>query len=319
MGETMIAGEAGALACLTTVNVLEVFTRPSGPAEILEAIRASVLNELPDLSTGTSRARIASRAHSVRKAKTQLDDAGKALVSDWKARAKAVDVARKSLRDGCDRIASEVREPLDIWEEEDRKQKEAEKLAAEIEDSFSEALLMNHSVDLERKLAAQEAAEKARVAAEEAERRKVVEEQERAARKEQIRIKDAERAQRLAAEALRQAEEKARKAEQDRLNAARRAEQDRMDADLRARENLRLEQERAKRSQEAAVAAERARIEKEQKAKEEAARRATEDEDRRKECEDAARCSLIFEGMCVGDRREDGRDDRTGEDPPRPV
>ena len=96
-------------------TALQVFT--SGDVDaIIKQAKEVVDNFEHDLSTGVSRARTASLASKVSKLKVKIDGIGKELVEDWKAKAKAVDVPRKKLRDAFDLLRDEARKPLTDWE-----------------------------------------------------------------------------------------------------------------------------------------------------------------------------------------------------------
>ena len=84
---------------------------------LLQKIAAEARSFVPDTSTKKGRDAIASLAHKVAKSKTALDDIGKNLTVDWKARAKIVDVERKKLRDFLDALKAEVRKPLTEFED----------------------------------------------------------------------------------------------------------------------------------------------------------------------------------------------------------
>ena len=99
-----------------TVTALEVFSAPEGLDPYIEQAREFVAEQVPDTSTDKGRKAIASTARKVAKLKTKLDAMGKDLVSDWKAKAKAVDSSRKSMRDQLDALRDEARAPLTEWE-----------------------------------------------------------------------------------------------------------------------------------------------------------------------------------------------------------
>jgi len=79
--------------------------------------RPSLIN-----SKDKGRKAIASLAAKVAKLKVKLDDMGKELVGDWKAKSKIVDGSRKKMRDELDALKAEARKPLTDWEnaEKDR-------------------------------------------------------------------------------------------------------------------------------------------------------------------------------------------------------
>lgn len=144
----------------------------AGPAldDLLGRIRAATVTLVPDTTTDKGRKEIASLAYKVSRSKTAIDDAGKALVADIKARASKIDAARKKARDTLDALRDEVRAPLTEWEAEQAR--------------------------IEREKAEAEAAERARIEAE----RKAEEQR----RREELERRDRELSERE--EALRRAE-----------------------------------------------------------------------------------------------------------------
>jgi hypothetical protein len=125
---------------MSTLAILEkkalsattVFASKESLSSILMDIRGEVCKEVPDLSTAASRKRIASLAYKVSKSKTALDELGKQLVAEWKAKSAAVDKERKRVRDELDALRDEVRKPLTDWESE-QERIEAERIAIEAE------------------------------------------------------------------------------------------------------------------------------------------------------------------------------------------
>lgn len=98
---------------------LDLFTSPGVVEALVARIReAATQGFQPDLSTDKGRKEIASRAYRVARAKTALDDLGKAEVARLKELPKAIDSGRKALRDGLDALAEEIRRPLTAWEEQ---------------------------------------------------------------------------------------------------------------------------------------------------------------------------------------------------------
>lgn len=97
------------------ITALELFTQ-SGVDPLLGKITEEVRKFVPDISSKKGREEVASMAYKVAKTKTYLDDLGKDLVSDWKAKSKTVDDSRKKIRDSLDALKEEVRAPLTLWE-----------------------------------------------------------------------------------------------------------------------------------------------------------------------------------------------------------
>jgi len=104
------------LTVLEKINIIEVFNQ-DGSSDLLKKIKDEVTDITFDVTTSKGRKEIASMAYKVAKSKTYLDDAGKDLVSDWKAKSKIVDAERKKIREYLDNLKDEVRKPLTEWEE----------------------------------------------------------------------------------------------------------------------------------------------------------------------------------------------------------
>lgn len=74
----------------------------------------------PDLSTAKGRDAIKSFAFKITRTKTAIDDAGKKLNEDARARINVVDAARKVAREKLDEMSKSVRKPLTDWEEAEK-------------------------------------------------------------------------------------------------------------------------------------------------------------------------------------------------------
>lgn len=109
--------DPGGLVSLTTAKPLDVFTTPGTVDGLLASIRTEALRDFtPDLATDKGRKAIASRAYRVAKTKAFLDTLGKEEVARLKELPRLVDAGRKTLRDGLDALADEIRKPLTEWE-----------------------------------------------------------------------------------------------------------------------------------------------------------------------------------------------------------
>lgn len=97
-------------------NALTVFTTTNGLDPIIEKIKQEVSSLIPDVSTKSGRAEIASAAMKVARSKTYLDGIGKELVDKLKEQPKLIDAERKRIRDILDALKDEVRKPLTDWE-----------------------------------------------------------------------------------------------------------------------------------------------------------------------------------------------------------
>jgi colicin import membrane protein len=118
-----------ALIVVEKIDPVAVFTN-GGVGPVLEEIRAKATNFEADVSTEKGRKEVASMAYKVARSKTLLDDLGKSLVADWKAKVKKVDSSRKEIRDTLDALKDEVRQPLTKYEEEQERIRQ-EKIAVE--------------------------------------------------------------------------------------------------------------------------------------------------------------------------------------------
>lgn len=119
------------LIVLEDINAVSIFNSETKDADqLIEEIRKVALSEVPDLTTAKGRKQIASNAAKVSKCKTYLEDAGKSLVSDEKARLKKIDGVRKKVKEALEEIRDEVRKPLTEWE--DKEKERVEKLEGTI-------------------------------------------------------------------------------------------------------------------------------------------------------------------------------------------
>jgi colicin import membrane protein len=303
-----------------------VFDTPHGVEKLVADIKAKVGAFVPDTTTDKGRKAIASMAHMVSKSKVFLDDLGKDLNAELKAKTSKVDADRKYARDELDTLRDATRAPLTEWEEAEKVREATAKLAAEIEAAHERALAENGLFNRTREIAAKEAElariEAERVAKEEEAARIEAErvaaenaEAERLANEERIRKEAAELAQRAAeaeaAAAIALAERKEReareaaelaernriaaeqKAEADKIAAAKRAEEEKAAAVREAEEKARLEAERVERERKAAEAAAAAKAERERK---EAEMIAADVEHRRKVNQEAVK-GLVAAGL----------------------
>lgn len=103
------------LAVIETMSASVVFV-PGGVDAILQKIEAEVRSIKTDISTPAGRQAVGSLAYKVARSKTALDDMGKELVSELKAKTGAIDAERRTIRDRLDALKDEVRKPLTDWE-----------------------------------------------------------------------------------------------------------------------------------------------------------------------------------------------------------
>jgi len=73
----------------------------------------------PDLTTEKGRKAIKSLAYKITRTKTAIDDAGKLLNEEARARINAVDAERRVVKEKLTALAAEVRAPLTKWEEDE--------------------------------------------------------------------------------------------------------------------------------------------------------------------------------------------------------
>lgn len=256
---------------------------------LITDIRQKATSVVGDVNTVKGRGVYISMASTVRRTKTVIDDAGKALVAEMKKRPALVDASRKKVRDALDELAVDIRRPATEWEEakarveaEELAKKEAEALAAKLDVDHEMALLMNDAFDREQAEKKAEA-ERQRIAREEEIKRQAEEKAKReAAEQAQREIDAAASREREALLAKERAEcekkEAAEKAERDRIAAEQKAEADKQAAIDAERRKAQEEADRIRReteAKEAALLAEQKRI------AEEEARRAADVEHRR--------------------------------------
>lgn len=246
------------LIVIDKIQPLALFTEGDQLDHILQEIKGKALAHEVNLSTAKSRKEIASIAYKVSQSKTLLDNAGKDLVKDWKAKAKNVDASRKKTRDFLDALRDEVRKPLTDWEEAEDKRISYEKAEEEYNQAWDDAI-KEHELFLRQKAIEEKEAQLAKEkAAREVEDKRIADEKESEARDERLK-------QEAAAKATKESEEKA---EHERQEAARKLQEEK-DARERAEREKVAAEERAKIEKEMAV----------KKAKEDAERKAREEKE----------------------------------------
>ena len=135
---------------MTTVATLEPSTTGTNIVALVEATPLLVLNDSEkfiqfyeamkreadaldaDVSTERGRKAIASMAYKVARTKTAIDDAGKKLNEEARAKINAVDESRRTIREQLDALKAEVRKPLTDWETAEAEREE--KAASELEE-----------------------------------------------------------------------------------------------------------------------------------------------------------------------------------------
>lgn len=120
MSEDLIVAE--------TLSAATVYA-PGAVDAMLEKLERDVRAVHTDVSTRDGRAAISSLAFKVSRSKTALDELGKNLVADWKARSALVDADRRRVRERLDALRDEVRRPLTEWEDAERRRVEGHEAA----------------------------------------------------------------------------------------------------------------------------------------------------------------------------------------------
>lgn len=115
----------------TAIVTIEDVTIDKAPAifghnslsRFVEAVRAEVIGEVPDLTTDKGRKRIASVAATVARSKTAVDGVGRAYLKQLKGLPKIIEAELREFEADMNALRDEVRAPLNAWEAE----REAEK------------------------------------------------------------------------------------------------------------------------------------------------------------------------------------------------
>lgn len=102
------------IAVLEKIDPVVVYS--GGLDSVLENLAKEARSVELDISTDKGRKEIASNAYKVARSKTLLDDMGKKLGEEAKAKLDAINADRKKARDFLDSLKDEVRKPLTDWE-----------------------------------------------------------------------------------------------------------------------------------------------------------------------------------------------------------
>lgn len=271
---TDVATIEGVVATLNEENAPMIFGHGSLP-DLVKKIEATIVDEVPDLSTNAGRERIASLAYRVSRAKTAIDDHGRNHLRKLKALPKVIEGELREWNSSMDALRDRIRAPL--TELEQREKAEKERIQANIDHILSmlevgnptSGYLSSLLVDLDEtdfdEATFGDRVEEAQAKA--AHVRTTLEAQ----------IKDLTVKEQEAAELAQLRREKAEREEKERQEAANKAEQDRKDEEARQRikdaeqraENARLELEQERRlseqREENARNQERTRLENEQR------------------------------------------------------
>jgi hypothetical protein len=131
----------------------EIFTIAGGIDSLLDRLERDVRAVRTDISTRDGRAAISSLAFKVSRSKTALDELGKNLVADWKARSALVDADRRRMRERLDALRDEVRKPLTEWEDAEKSRINCHEIALSgIQALVRFDVLEPHPEDVQRRL-----------------------------------------------------------------------------------------------------------------------------------------------------------------------
>lgn len=213
-------------------TILQIYTE-GDVSGLLDDVKKKVFEatpDNPDLSDKKTQDIFRSNASSIARAKTKFDNAGKELVTGWKAKSKKVDGVRKYFRDSMDYFKVEYREPLTQIEEEEKKREQELIFLEQLEIEWNEAIDHNSFIDREREVARKEAEfakrEEERKAREENERL----EKERIEREDRLKKEAIEKVKIDAERSKKEAEEKIKQVKQEKIEAAQKAENDKKEA-----------------------------------------------------------------------------------------
>lgn len=104
---------------IDTSLIAQAFVKPQGVQELFGLIKTEAQSHVLDVETKKGREFVASLAYKVSQSKTAVDNHGKSLVEGIKSQAKVIDEGRKFFRDSCDELRSELRAPLQAWEQKE--------------------------------------------------------------------------------------------------------------------------------------------------------------------------------------------------------
>lgn len=127
---------------IQSIKPLELFTE-RGADLILKEIKDQVDTFISDISTLEGRKQIKTMSYRIARSKTALDDLGKNLVSDWKAKAKLVDNERKKIRDTLDELRDGIRQPLTDFENAEKERIQTREVRIEAMKDMKTCSIMN--------------------------------------------------------------------------------------------------------------------------------------------------------------------------------
>lgn len=109
------------LECVETLNAVQIFDGGSGVEDILSRLEKEVRAMPTDPTTEKGRKEIKSLAYKVARSKTALDDLGKQVQAEAKAKVDMVNAGRRVIVSRLDALRDEVRKPVDEYEAREEK------------------------------------------------------------------------------------------------------------------------------------------------------------------------------------------------------
>jgi hypothetical protein len=111
---------AGDIAVIVAQTPQLVLVDASKRDDLFAHIKREIEAFEPDVSTAKGRDAIKSFAFKITRTKTAIDDAGKKLNEEARAKISVVDAARRDARETLEELAKSVRKPLTEWEEAEK-------------------------------------------------------------------------------------------------------------------------------------------------------------------------------------------------------
>lgn len=273
-------------------TVLQVFTEKNGLDPYIKEIKKEAKKHVFDPKNATTRQKTASFSRKIGTIINKLDNLGKDSNSERREIINVVNAERNRMKEILREVQSDVRKPLDKWEEEDaeririeQEKLEAEKLAIQVENDHEFAFLLNKQHDQE----IAEALQKERDA--EAERQRLAN------------IAQQERDDQIAKEAKAQAEKEKLEAE----SKAKQAELDKIAIQEKAERDAKVAKERDKQAKINAANAEKQRLADVKQAKEDATQREIERQAKIKEEEKKAQEKIERNKRHIGKIRKEAK------------
>lgn len=97
---------------------------PKKKEELYAFLEKEIDSFVPDLSTETSRKKIAALAYKVARTKTAIDEAGAELKAEALKKSQVIDASRREIREKLDALKEKARKPLTDWEAAEEKRKQ---------------------------------------------------------------------------------------------------------------------------------------------------------------------------------------------------